>query len=77
MAQLQPREEHRTKVQTEAVPDSHPPSPLPPGPPTSTAQLYPPVMVTASRHLPVADPWDVGLVWGRSVKSESGLGWSW
>lgn len=38
-----------------------------------TTRLYPPVMVAASQYLPV----DVGLLWGRAVSGESGLGWRW
>ena len=60
-----------------SCPSSSPPSPRSPGPPTGTARLYPPVMVAASRCLPVADPWDVGPVWGRAATGEAGLGRRW
>lgn len=67
----------RTRHQPRAAPAPHP-NAQSPGPPAGTAQLYPPVMVAASRRLPTADTWDMGPAWGRAAADESGLGWmSW
>lgn len=50
------------------------PDPLAPVP-TDTHRhhgLYPPVMVTASRRLPAADPWGTASAWGRAASGEAG-----
>lgn len=54
------------------------PVPLTPVPPGARwhPQLYPPVMVAASRRVPVSDRWDTGPVRGQAVTDESGMGWT-
>lgn len=54
--------------------------PSPPSPQFSQGirwhpQLYPPVMVAASRCVALPDRWDSGLVSGQAVTGGSGLGW--
>lgn len=68
-----PQNGARTEEQPKADPapqPSHPSSPEARWHP----QLYPPVMVAASRRVPEGG---TGLGWGQAVTAEPGLGWAW
>lgn len=70
-------ERGQDEVTAQSRPSSSPPSPQFPQGTQWHPQLYPPVMVAASRCVPVSDQWDTGLVWGQAVTGESGLSWRW